>query len=217
MDGNQRWAKLNKTNNYEGYYVGLENIKKIVNLCIKNKIKNLTIYALSADNLKRKSINLIYTLMKNNYIKFLNELNKSNKIKIKFLGEKLFLPKKIVSIINEIENNYFQKFELNLNIAFNYHSDYELLNLVNKSLIKYKKTVSIREITNIKKYRFLQDTPDPEILIRTGGYQRLSGFLLLNLAYTELFFTNTLWPDFNEIEFDKILKKFKYIKRNYGL
>jgi len=217
MDGNQRWAKFNKINNYQGYYAGLENIKKIANLCIKNKIENLTIYALSADNLKRKSINLIFSLMKNNYINFLNELKKDNKIKIQFIGNKLYLPKKIVYIIDQIENNNQKNSQLNLNIAFNYHPDYELLNLVNKSIKKYKKEISIKEINNIKKYRFLKDVPDPDILIRTGGYQRLSGFLLLNLAYTELFFTNTMWPDFNEIEFNKILAKFKKIKRNYGL
>ena len=129
------------------------------------------------------------------WFKFFAELDIKNSVKVKVIGKRNNLPKEIIKIINEIENYDNSNIKLNLNIAFNYGTDEELLSVVKK----------ITNSNNINKKMiydnlYLSNIPDPDLLIRTGGYKRLSNFILLNLSYTELFFIETLWPDFSENE-----------------
>ena len=217
MDGNKRWAKKKNISIKDGYLKGLYNIETIINFCIENNINNLTLYALSTENFKRKSVNLIFRIILKEYLKILSKINKDNYIKINFIGDRKKLPKNLINIFNKVENITKKNNILNLKIAFNYGTDQEIREIINNIIELNIKKITDKNSNLIKSFMYLKDMPDPDILIRTGGFQRLSNFLLLNLSYTELFFTKTLWPDFSLNELNEIVNKFKKIKRNYGL
>jgi undecaprenyl diphosphate synthase len=212
MDGNQRWALINKKNKLEGYLAGLNNLKFIIDKCIEKKIKNLTVYALSSENIKRASSKIIFNLIRDQYKEFLKELSKKNIININIIGEKTNISKDILNIFKSLIKK--KNPTINLNIVFNYGSLDEIVYIVNNFIINKNKKINKN---SIRSSMYLGNIPDPDILIRTGGYQRLSNFILLNLSYTELFFTNTLWPDFSHNELESILLKFSKVNRNYGL
>ena len=212
MDGNQRWAVLNKKNRLEGYLAGLNNLKLIINKCIEKKIKNLTVYALSAENINRASSKIIFNLIRDKHKDFLNELLINNIININVIGEEKKIPKDILDIFKLSVKK--KNPNINLNIVFNYGTQDEIVSIVKNILKKKYKTINKN---TIRSSMYLGAIPDPDILIRTGGYKRLSNFILLNLSYTELFFTNTLWPDFSQSDLDDILLKFSKVNRNYGL
>ena len=212
MDGNQRWALLNKKSKLEGYLAGLNNLKLIINKCIEKKIKNLTVYALSSENIKRASSKIIFNLIRDKHKEFLKELLKNNIININIIGEKTNISKDILNIFKSLIKK--KNPTINLNIVFNYGSLDEIVYIVNNFIINKNKKINNN---SVRSSMYLGNIPDPDILIRTGGYQRLSNFILLNLSYTELFFTNTLWPDFNHNELESILLKFSKVNRNYGL
>ena len=212
MDGNQRWALINKKNKLEGYLAGLNNLKFIIDKCIEKKIKNLTVYALSSENIKRASSKIIFNLIINKHKEFLKELLKNNIININIIGEKTNIPKDMLNIFKSLIKK--KNPTINLNIVFNYGSLDEIVYIVNNFIINKNKKINKN---SVRSSMYLGNIPDPDILIRTGGYQRLSNFILLNLSYTELFFTNTLWPDFSHNELESILLKFSKVNRNYGL
>ena len=212
MDGNQRWALINKKNKLEGYLAGLNNLKFIIDKCIEKKIKNLTVYALSSENIKRASSKIIFNLIIGKHKEFLKELLKNNIININIIGEKTNIPKDILNIFKSLIKK--KNPTINLNIVFNYGSLDEIVYIVNNFIINKNKKINKN---SVRSSMYLGNIPDPDILIRTGGYQRLSNFILLNLSYTELFFTNTLWPDFSHNELESILLKFSKVNRNYGL
>ena len=212
MDGNQRWALINKKNKLEGYLAGLNNLKFIIDKCIEKKIKNLTVYALSSENIKRASSKIIFNLIIDKHKEFLKELLKNNIININIIGEKTNIPKDMLNIFKSLIKK--KNPTINLNIVFNYGSLDEIIYIVNNFIINKNKKINKN---SVRSSMYLGNIPDPDILIRTGGYQRLSNFILLNLSYTELFFTNTLWPDFSHNELESILLKFSKVNRNYGL
>ena len=216
MDGNQRWAIKNNRSIVEGYSEGLKKLIEIVGILINKNIQNLSVYALSTENIKRPNISLIYNLIRKKGKKIISDLIDSKKVRIRIIGEKKNIPSDILKIIEEAEKIPVEDVLLNLNIAFNYGADNEVISIVKKSLnCGYKAEEIDAEI--IRSFMYLKDSPDPDILIRTGGFQRLSNFLLLNLKYTELFFTKTLWPDMNVNEINEILDTYLNIKRKYGL
>ena len=212
MDGNQRWASINKKNKLEGYLAGLNNLKFIIDKCIEKKIKNLTVYALSSENIKRASSKIIFNLIRDKHKEFLKELLKNNIININIIGEKKNISKDILNIFKSLIKK--KNPTINLNIVFNYGSLDEIVYIVNNFIINKNKKINKN---SVRSSMYLGNIPDPDILIRTGGYQRLSNFILLNLSYTELFFTNTLWPDFSHNELESIFLKFSKVNRNYGL
>ena len=215
MDGNGRWGKKKFNNRLVGHEKGIKNIKNIVEFCIKKKIPHLTIYALSKDNLKKRcnnEINNIFKLLKS-YLHINISYFKKYKIKLNFIGEIQSLPISIRKmLIQSVKEHKKFKPKLTLNVAINYSSKTEILNTV-KMLLKYKKKINI---SNVEKYLFTAASGHPEIIIRTGGYKRLSDFLLWQAAYSELFFDKKLWPDFKVNDLQNILKKFHKIKRNFG-
>ena len=213
MDGNGRWAKSKGKNRSFGHKQGLKNLDKIIKVLIKNNIKYLTLYTFSYDNWKRpkKEIKNIFLLLENYLKKNFDNLKKKN-IKVNFIGEKDKLPQSIKKLITIYNNNKFNKSKLEINVAFNYSSKKEILNAI-KFLCNEKK--KINEVNFIKSL-YTHNFPDPDLLIRTGGRKRLSDFLLWQISYTELYFIDKLWPEFNENDLVKVLKNFKLIKRNYG-
>ena len=212
MDGNGRWGIKHKKSRNLGHKAGLKTVEKIIKSSIKNKIKFLTLYAFSTENWKRpkKEIKFLFNLLENFLISKISDLNKNN-IKLKIIGKKKF-SKKINLLLKKSEKSTFKNKKLQINLALNYGSKSELVHSFNM-IKKNKKKINEKNISN---YLFTQNIPDPDILIRTGNTQRLSNFLLWQLAYTEIFFEKKLWPDFNKNDFDKILKKYKIIKRKYG-
>ena len=212
MDGNGRWGiKKKKSRNY-GHKVGLKTVEKIIKETIRNNIKYLTLYVFSTENWKRpkKEINFLFYLLENFLLSKISDLNKQN-IKLKIIGKKRF-SKKINNLLDKSEKKTFKNKKLQINLALNYGSKSELIQSFN--IIK-KKNEKINE-NNISKYLFTHHIPDPDLLIRTGNTQRLSNFLLWQLAYSEIFFEKKLWPDFNEKDYNKILNNFKKIKRKFG-
>jgi len=212
MDGNGRWGIKHKKSRNLGHKEGLKTVEKIIKSSIKNKIKYLTLYAFSTENWKRpkKEINFLFNLLENFLLSKISELYKQN-IKLKIIGKKSF-SKKINTLLNKSEKKTSKNKKLQINLALNYGSKSEIVhsfNIINKN----KKKINEK---NISKHLFTQNIPDPDLLIRTGNTQRLSNFLLWQLAYSEIFFEKKLWPDFNENDYNGILKKYKKIKRNFG-
>ena len=206
MDGNGRWAlKKGKSRNY-GHQCGLRAIEKIVDYSIKKKISYLTLFTFSSENWKRpkKEVNFLFKLLENYFKKNLLKVIR-NGIKVKIIGNK----SRLASIA---ENKTRKNKKISVQLALNYGSKQEIINSM-KIVNKKKQKITIK---NFEKNLYTSGFPDPDILIRTGGQGRLSNFLLWQIAYAEIFFVKKMWPDFNDNDFQKILNKFKKIKRNFG-
>ena len=213
MDGNGRWGIKNKNSRNAGHRAGLNSVEVVINECLESNIKYLTLYTFSKENWKRpkNEINFLFNLLENFLINKIDKLIKKN-IKLKFIGEIHKLPSKLKKLIRNSEQKTSKNLDLQVNVALNYGSKSEIINSIK---IINKKKMKFNEI-NINKNLFTKDMPDPDILIRTGNTQRLSNFMLWQIAYTEIFFEKKLWPDFNLNDFKKIISKFKLIKRNFG-
>ena len=209
MDGNGRWGKKRGKGRNFGHLKGVETVKKIVKSSIKLKIPYVTFYVFSSENWKRpkKEIDFLFKIIKNYFLKEIENIVKQS-IKINILGDISKLSLDIKSTLKKVKILTKKNKKIFVNLAINYGSKYEILNAVKQS-----KKKTIREI---EKNLYTKHIPDPDILIRTGGHKRLSNFLLWQLAYTELFFINKLWPDFNQSDLIKIISKYKKIKRNFG-
>ena len=216
LDGNKRWAKKQKVSLFKGYKKGFDNIAVISKSCLDLGVSNLTLFTLSSENLKRNSVNNIFKIIYDYFNEFLSKFVDEKKIKIKVIGRREDLPNKIIDMINKCERLTSENTLLNLNLAFNYGFKNEIADVLKK--IKFDNVnIDLSNEKEIKKLFYLGNTPDPEILIRTGGNNRLSNFILYNLTYTELFFTDTLWPDFNKQELLEIFNENQKIERRYGL
>ena len=213
MDGNGRWGIKHKNSRNAGHRAGLNTVDLVINQCLKQKIKFLTLYTFSSENWKRpkNEIIFLFKLLENFLKKKINKIIEKD-IKLKFIGELSKLPSDLQKLIKISEKKTIKKKSLQINIALNYGSKIELVKTIRK--IKIKK-IKLNE-KNIDNNLYTKNLPDPDILIRTGDRQRLSNFLLWQLSYTEIFFEKKLWPDFKGKDFDKILNKFKNIKRNFG-
>jgi undecaprenyl diphosphate synthase len=213
MDGNGRWGIQNKNNRNLGHKQGLVTLEKIVKKTIKSDIKYLTLFTFSTENWKRpkKEIIYLFSLLNTFLSKKIDEFHNQN-IKIKFIGTHKKLNNSLVNKILYAEK--LTKFNkgLQINVALNYGSKDEIINSI--KLIKKKKLIF--SIKNIENNLYTKNMPDPEILIRTGNTKRLSNFLLWQMSYTEIFFEKKLWPDFNEKDFDRILRSYQNVTRNFG-
>jgi len=212
MDGNGRWGEKNKNSRNAGHKEGIVTVEKIIAESIKKKINYLTLFAFSTENWKRpqKEIKFLFNLLEYYLRNKSDSFNKQN-IRFKVIGSKKISPK-LKSLINSTEKKTAKNSGLQLILALNYGSKTEILEAF-KKLKKNKKKITLN---NFSKYLQTKNIPDPDILIRTGNTNRLSNFLLWQLAYTEIFFEKKLWPDFKETDLRKIILKYKKTKRNYG-
>tara|TARA_B110000093_G_scaffold98853_1_gene106384 strand:- start:51 stop:728 length:678 start_codon:yes stop_codon:yes gene_type:complete len=213
MDGNGRWGIKHKGSRNLGHRAGLKTVEDVIQVSIEEKIKYLTLYTFSTENWKRpkKEVSFLFRLLEN-FLKEKIDVLIKRKIKLKFIGELKRISPTLKKLIKISEKKTSQNSIIQVNIALNYGSRSEListLKLINKKKIK------INEM-NIDNNLFTKNIPNPDIIIRTGNTQRLSNFLLWQLAYTEIFFEKKLWPDFKKKDFIMILKKYKLIKRNFG-
>ena len=212
MDGNGRWGLKKKKNRNFGHLKGLETIKKIVNGSIRLKLPIVTFYVFSTENWKRPKaeIDFLFKLINNYFSKEINDVIKQG-IRLKIFGELNKLPLIIQKTLKKSEKLTKKNKKIKVNLAINYGSKFEILNALKKC--KSENRVTLQKI---EKNLYLNGSPNPDILIRTGGHKRLSNFMLWQLAYTELFFIDKLWPDFNTQDLVKIINIFKKIKRNFG-
>lgn len=222
MDGNGRWAKAHHVPRVMGHNAGMQSMKKIVIAASNMGIKHLTVYAFSTENWKRSTeeVNGIFKLIVKYVNSELDELHENN-VHINILGEYEMLPKESVDAINKAIDRLKDNTGLTFNIALNYGGRDEVLRSVKKL---YKECdAGNRSIDDISEediskhlYTGIFDIPDPDLIIRTSGEERTSNFLLWQGAYSELMFTDTLWPDFKPEEFEEMCKKFEIRDRRFG-
>jgi undecaprenyl diphosphate synthase len=213
MDGNGRWGIKNQGSRNSGHRAGLNTVEAVIEETIKQKISHLTLYTFSTENWKRpkKEITFLFSLLENFLLKKIDNLIK-NQIKLKIIGNKNKFSKKLQKLLTASEKRTLNNKKLQINLALNYGSKEEILNAV-KNINKDKKKITEK---NIDENLYTKGIPYPDLLIRTGNTQRLSNFLLWQLAYTEIFFEKRLWPDFKKKDYKKILIQFKSLKRNFG-
>ena len=212
MDGNGRWGVIKKKSRNYGHQQGLKTVEKIILETLKKKIRFLTLFAFSTENWKRpkSEIKFLFSLLENFLLKKITQFHKQ-KIKLSVIGKKNF-SKKLNNLLNKSEKLTSKNNKLQINLALNYGSKSEIVDTFN--IIK-KKGLKISEKT-ISNNLYTAKIPDPDILIRTGNTNRLSNFLLWQLAYSEIFFEKKLWPDFNKEDYNRIINCYKKIKRNFG-
>ena len=210
MDGNGRWGKKKKKGRNFGHIKGVEVVKKIVSSSVKFKIPVVTFYVFSSENWKRpkKEISFLFKLISNYFSKEIKSVM-SQGIKINIIGEMNKLSPEVKKILKKTMHLTKKNKKILVNLAINYGSKNEILNAIKKT----KKELSLK---NFEKNLFTKNIPHPDILIRTGGHQRLSNFMLWQLAYAELFFLKKLWPDFNSRDLKKVINQYKQSKRNFG-
>jgi len=213
MDGNGRWGKKKRKSRNFGHLNGIKIIERLVKDSIKIKIPILTFYVFSTENWKRpkSEIKFLFELIDHYFVKEIDRIVKNN-IKINIIGSIKNLPKKIKNRLQTCMHRTRNCKKILVNLAINYGSKDEIVNAV-KKLKRKKKNISVK---NLVKYLYTSNLPDPDLLIRTGGKKRLSNFLLWQLAYSELYFVDKLWPDFNIADYHKIIKRFEKVKRNFG-
>ena len=212
MDGNGRWGIKNKNSRNQGHKAGLKTVETIIKETIKNNIKFLTLYAFSTENWKRpkKEIDYLFNLLESFLKNQINHLHEQN-IKLKIIGSKNF-SKKLNNLLTRAEKKTLKNKKLQINLALNYGSKQELIKAF-KLICKKKEKINEK---NIEKNLETKNIPEPDLLIRTGNTNRLSNFLLWQIAYSEIFFEKKMWPEFKAKDYNKIIKHFKKIKRNFG-
>lgn len=220
MDGNGRWAQNRGELRSKGHVEGAEVFKEITLYCSKIGIKHLTVYAFSTENWYRPKleVNFLISLFKKELKKALEEFSKEN-VKVIFLGDVSAFPVSLRNLINETVEISRNNTGMTLNIALNYGGRNEILNAVKKlakDILEKKLKEDEISLKDIEKRLYTHGQPNPDIIIRTGGELRISNFLLWQSAYSEYFFTKTLWPDFTKSELNDIFTEYKNRKRRFG-
>lgn len=220
MDGNGRWAKQKGMLRAFGHENGTKSVRTTVENCAKLGIKNLTLYAFSTENWNRPKLE-VQTLMKllvSSLKKEIETLQKNN-IKLAAIGNLSFLPSKVYKELNEVIEQTNQNSRMTLTLALSYGSREEIINTVKEISIKVKNNIISPEIIDesiINEHLYTQNLPDVDLLIRTSGEQRISNFLLWQIAYAELYFTNVLWPDFTKEHLYDAIIEYQKRERRFG-
>ena len=220
MDGNGRWARQRGLPRQAGHRAGSENLQNLCSMCGKRGITYLTVYAFSTENWSRPE-DEVHTLMAL-FVEFFNRYDAQlarEGIRIRFSGDLAQLPKQIQQIIVRAEEDSRTRERMQLIIAINYGGRRELVQACqNLALEAAAGTITAQSIdeNSIRQHLYLPDVPDPDLLIRPSGEQRLSNFLLWQSAYAELWFSDVLWPDFSEADLDRALTAYTHRDRRYG-
>ena len=219
MDGNGRWANQRNMPRAYGHKAGVSAINKIVTACSVRQIAQLSLFAFSSENLNRPDyeVQFLLKLFEDSINKYIDDLH-SNNIRIEFIGNLESFSPKFLKNISQAENITRDNTGLKLNFAINYGGQWDIVNAVNNMLDDIDFSLQTKKISaaDFKKYLSLQGN-SPDLLIRTAGEQRLSNFMLWQHAYTELYFTDCLWPDFNEKELDVAIEYYQKRTRKFGL
>ena len=220
MDGNGRWAKKRLLPRHAGHKSGLSSTREIIQFCSDRGIEALTLFAFSSENWKRPQkevgflMELFFTALQNE----IKRLNKNN-VRMRFIGDLSAFSEKLQAQIFKSQEMTSKNTGLELHVAVNYGGHWDIADTTRKIAEKVKQGIlNPDEITEstVASHISLNDVPEPDLFIRTGGEQRISNFLLWQLAYTELYFTDVLWPDFNEKEFELALSDYAARQRRFG-
>ncbi|MBQ2766985.1 MAG: di-trans,poly-cis-decaprenylcistransferase [Clostridia bacterium] len=213
MDGNGRWAQKRMMPREYGHKVGAATFKKVVRHCGDIGIKTVTVYAFSTENWSRppREVNAILRLLEEYLDKCEND-REAQDIRYRFIGDQSVLPEGLRRRIEHIERTSADR-ELTLNIALNYGARDELVHAVNRLIAEGKQSVTAEDISGAL---YTADSPDPDLIVRTGGELRLSNFLLWQAAYAELYFTDVLWPDLSDQDVDAAVRHFYARQRRFG-
>lgn len=213
-DGNRRWARKNGLPSIEGHRRGIENFKRISLYCKRKGIKILTFFAFSTENWKRSKleVNYLMKLLREYFDIYSSDFNKED-VKIRIIGSKEGIPPKTREVIEKVEKMTENNKGRILNIALNYGGRLEIINAV-KNILKDKPQRI--DLETFRKYLWTKDVPDPDLVIRTGGEKRVSNFLLYQMAYSELYFSKKLWPDFTPSDLSRIIKDYQQRERRFG-
>lgn len=220
MDGNGRWAKQRYLPRIAGHRAGVESVRATVENCAKRKIEALTLFAFSSENWRRpeQEVGMLMDLFLTALQRETRNLHQNN-VRIRIIGERTVFSSKLQKQIDEGERITANNTGLTLNIATNYGGRWDIVNAVRQLSLRIERgELKASEVTEqtLQSFLTLQDIPEPDLFIRTGGEQRLSNFLLWHLAYTELYFTDTLWPDFKDDAFAMALTSFAKRQRRFG-
>tara|TARA_B100000941_G_C28444522_1_gene521534 strand:- start:120 stop:857 length:738 start_codon:yes stop_codon:yes gene_type:complete len=220
MDGNGRWAKKRGLRREQGHIEGKKSVKSIVESCIELGIKNLTLYAFSTENWNRPKIEIDF-LMQLLFLSLRDEIKNLNKNNIKFetIGNLERLPKKIIEYLKKVKKETKLNSKLTLTLALSYGGRKEIIDVVKKISDKVKNNIiSSKNIDEsvINDHLYTYNLPDVDLLIRTSGEKRISNFLLWQIAYSELYFTKKLWPDFRKKDIHKAIISYQNRERRFG-
>lgn len=217
LDGNRRWARKKSLPVNEGHKEGAKNLERIVEHCRKLGVKHLTVYALSTENWRKrakKEVEGIFGLLIR-IVKEKKEEYRKRGIKLTVLGNFQAFPLKVRRAIEEMLKIVKKHERMKCNIALNYGARDEIIRAIQNMVKDGVKPSEVNEEL-VNQYLYTKDAPDPDLIIRTGGELRLSNFLLWQLSYAELYFTDTLWPDFGPKELDKAILEYNKRKRRFG-
>ena len=221
MDGNRRWARKRLLQPWLGHKEGIDSVKRSIEFCLENKIRFLSLYLFSLENFNRTQrergllFNLLISTIKENTLDL-----KNKGVKIKFVGDRNFFPADVISHCDFMEEETKNCNDLHLNLLFCYGGRQEIVSGVREvidQILSGKIKKDDITVDNFQDFLWLNNTPCPDIVIRTGGHFRLSNFLLYQTAYSELFFLDKLWPDINKDDLSNIYIDFKKRKRNFGV
>jgi len=220
MDGNGRWARKRALPRHAGHRSGVGAVRKTVELAAQRGVKYLTLFAFSSENWSRprEEVSMLMSLFIEALQREVDELHRNN-VRLEFIGEREQLQRRLVDMIVAAEKQTIDNTGLRLLIAVAYGGRWDIVQAVRKisgELAQGEMTANEIDDMAIASRLQLGDLPDPDLLIRTGGEQRISNFLLWNLAYAELWFCDTLWPDFGEHQFDAALEFYAMRQRRYG-
>ena len=217
MDGNRRWARARNLPDIKGHEKGADTLEEIVEAAEKLGVDTITVYALSTENIKeraKREVLGLFNLMRKGYQSKLKKMMDEG-VKVSVIGETQGLPGTLKKIIEEIRKTYIKNESIKLNIALNYGGKAELLDAI-KDIVKEGVEVDKINEKLLEKHLYTNGQHDPDLVIRTGGRVRLSNFLLWQTAYSELYFTKVLWPDFSPDDLKQAISWYQDQKRNFG-
>lgn len=220
MDGNRRWARGRGMPTFMGHKEGAQVVRRVVAFCLQQGIEHVSLYTFSIENLKRtpEEKTYLFDLLAQGAREYAQSFAEQG-VRIRFVGDRSLFPASILSVCEAVEAQTSMADKLQLNLLFCYGGQQEIVAAAKACLRLMKEDLLQEDELTVETFRSLLwsgHSPAPEIIVRTGGVARLSNFLLFSCAYSELFFTDTLWPDFSVDELAKILQRYEHIKRNFG-
>lgn len=221
MDGNRRWAKKRGKLSVEGHKEGVETVKLVIRFCLDKQIEHLTLYTFSLENFKRPEVekNYLFNLIATQ-AQYVIDQSKKDGVRIRFIGDRSLFPHSIIAACERIERETADGVQLTVNFLFCYGGQQEIVAGVKSILLQIKNGLLSEaniDVALLRKHLWMGDTPEPELIIRTGGHKRVSNFLLFQSAYSELCFLDCMWPDLTEADLEKAIAVYTQSERNFGV